>query len=209
MVTKGYDEISNLVTGSPMYRPQTGPGRVVDQTLQTVVGGPGSLVAKGTIGAVSGLTGEAARAAGIENPIALAVLQMMGAGAASLPFILRSVPADTINQAIAGITPQQLAAAQRLMDSARAAGTPITGAEAIAQITGKNTLQDVQRVVESSSKGGPIMQPMMNARPDANRVALEGQVDRGIAPPPVDPARTPVRMQEAAETAITRARQQG
>ena len=207
VVEKGYDEISKLVTGKPVYRPQTGPGRIADLTAQTLVSGPGSLVQKGVMGASAGVAGEAARTV-TENPIAIAVFQMLGAGAGALPFILRSVPAQNIEKAISGISEQQLKQAQGLMDDAAKAGTPLTGAEAIAQVTGKNTLQDIQRVVESSQKGGPIIQPTMNARPGATRAAVEQQLDR-VAPYPQSPSRTPVRLQEAAEKAITIARQEG
>jgi hypothetical protein len=107
---------------------------------------------------------------------------LLGGTAASLPFILRSVPAENINAAIKDIKPEDLVKAQKLMDDARKMGTPITGAEAIAQVTGRNTLQDIQRVVEGSKEASGKMQPMMNARPDANRAALRRRrQDRGPA----------------------------
>lgn len=207
-VTEGYDALSTAVTGAPVYKPKTGPGRVADLTAQTMVSGPGSMLQKGVMGASAGAAGEGGKLAGIDNPIAQGVLQMLGAGAGSLPFILRSVPAGTIDKAIAGITPQHLDHAQALMDDAARRGIRLTGAEAIAQATGKNTLQDVQRVVEGSSKGGPIMQSVMNERPGAVRSAFESEASN-IAPVASEPARTPVRMQQAAETALKQARQQG
>lgn len=207
LVTKGYDKISEMVTGEPVYRPQTGPGRVADMTAQMVVGGPGSIAQKATMGAAAGATGEGARMAGVENPIALGVLQLLGATAGGLPWILRNVPAANINDAIKNIKPQDLDAAQVLMDDAARMGAPITGAEAIAQTTGKNTLQDIQRVVEASRKGGPVLQQTMNERPQAARTAFETRADQ-IAPMPTEPARTPPRMQAAAETAIQDARRQ-
>lgn len=208
LVTEGYDRLSEAVTGKPVYRPQTGPGRVADLTAQTLVSGPGSLVQKGAMGATAGLTGETARASGITNPIALGVLQMLGAGAASLPFILRSVPADNINQAIKGITAADLAKAQSLMDDATRMGAPITGAEAIAKVTGRNNLQDIQRVIEGSRESSPITEGMMNARPAASRAAFENEANK-ITTMPAEPSRTPVRMQQGAEQAITKARQAG
>lgn len=208
MVTKGYDALSEVATGSPVYRPQTGAGRVADMAAQTMVSGPGSLVQKGAMGATAGLTGEAARASGITNPIALGVLQMLGAGAASLPFILHSVPADNINQAIKGIRQSDLDAAQALMDDARRMGSPLTGAEAIAKVTGRNNLQDIQRVVEGSRESSPITEGMMNARPTASRAAFEGEANK-IATMPAEPSRTPARMQQGAEQSITKARQAG
>lgn len=206
-VKRGYDEAAKLVTGKPVYQPQTGPGRIADLTAQTMVGGPGSMTQKAVTGLAAGTAGEAGRTI-TDNPIAIAVFQMLGAGAASLPFILRSVPAENIQNAIQGITPQKLAQAQALMDEAARRGAPLTGAEAIAQVTGKNSLQDIQRVVESSAKGAPVIQPMMNNRAAATRAAVEQQLDT-VAPMPAEPSRTPVRMQQAAEKSITNARQAG
>jgi hypothetical protein len=208
MTTRGYDAISEAVSGSPVYRPQTGPGRVADMTVQAAVGGPGSLVQKTITGAAAGLTGEAGRLAGVTNPLALGALQLLGASTASLPFILRNVPAANIDDAIKNIKPSDLQKAQTLMDDAARLGSPITGAEAIAQVTGKNSLQDIQRVVEASRTGGPIMQQMMNQRPDTARRAFESTAD-AIASLPTDPARTPVRMQQSADAALTEARRAG
>lgn len=208
VVEEGYDKASQAVTGEPVYRPQTGPGRVADTTAQVVVSGPGSLLQKGVVGAASGVSGEAARTV-TNNPIAIGVISMLGGGLASLPFILRSVPTENIAKAIEGIDEAQLAKAQGLMDDAAKMGTPITGAEAIAQVTGKNTLQDIQRVVEASREGGAVTQKMMNARPDANRAAFTEAGDKIANQAFIDPAKTPVRMQEAASGAIRTARQAG
>ena len=207
MVGEGYDRISDLLTGKPVYKPQTGPGRVTDLTVQTLVGGPGTLGQKAAMGLSAGAAGEGARLI-TDNPIAIGVLQMLGAGAASLPWILRSVPAENIHAAIKDIKPDQLKLAQKLMDDAAARGVQLTGAEAIAQVTGKNSLQDIQRVVEASKHGGPTLQGVMNTRPGAVRQAFEQQADQ-ITPPPASPSATPVRMQQAAEQSITKARQFG
>ena len=207
VVTQGYDKISETLTGSPVHRPQTGPGRIADTAAQVVVSGPGTIGQKLTMGTAAGASGEAARLV-TNNPIAIGVAQLIGGGAASMPWILRSVPAENIHAAIKDITPQHLAAAQKLMDDAAAQGVKLTGAEAIAQVTGKNTLQDIQRVVESSKQGGPTIQQTMNQRPGQVRQAFETAADT-ITPPPVKPSATPVRFQQAGEQAITKARQAG
>ena len=208
VIERAADNASKAVTGSPFYRPQTGAGRVVDMVGQTMVYPGGTMLQKVVTGGAAGLSGEAARASGVENPLLLGVVQMLGGTAASLPFILRSVPAENINQALKNVTPDQLARAQQLMNDAARMGSPITGAEAIAQITGKNSLQDIQRVVESSKQGAPIMQPMMNQRPDAARKTFADVADR-IGPMPQSPAQTPVKLQEAAQSALTEARRAG
>lgn len=208
VVEEGFDKASEAVTGEPVYRPQTGPGRIADTTAQVLVSGPGSALQKGAVGAASGVSAEAARTV-TNNPIAIAVISMLGGGLSSLPFVMRSVPAENIAKAIEGIDETQLAKAQSLMDDAAKMGTPITGAEAIAQVTGKNTLQDIQRVVEASREGGSVTQGMMNARPEANRAAFKAAGDTIASTHGVNPANTPVRMQQAASTAIRDARQAG
>jgi hypothetical protein len=201
VVQRGYDAISQVATGSPVYRPQTGPGRVADMTAQVLVGGPGSLIQKGVSGLSAGLGGEAGRAAGIENPIALGVLQMVAGAVPGLVFALRSVPSENINRALSGVTEQQLTAAQKLMDDARRMGTPLTGAEALAQVTGRNLLQDIQRVVEASPDGGPKMQQVMNARPANNRQAFDNAANQ-IGPMLGNPGETAARVQGAATKEI-------
>lgn len=207
MTKQGWDELSKIVTGKPFHEPQTGAGRVVDTTGQVIVSGPGSVFQKATMGATGALTGEAARQL-TDNPILIGVAQILGAGASSLPFILRSVPAENINAALQGVTEQQLKRAQTLMDDATKMGAPITGAEALAQVVGKNKLQDIQRVIEGSKEGSSTMEKVTNARPEANRVAFNANADQ-IAPTSVRPSDVPVKVQEAASSAITKARQAG
>lgn len=200
LVTKGYDEMSKAVTGAPVYRPQTGAGRIADTTAQVLVSGPGALKQKVVTGLAAGTSGEVARTM-TQNPVLIGAAQLLGGGVASVPFIVRSVPAENINAALSGITEEQLKRAQSLMDDAAKMGSPITGAEALAQIVGKNKLQDIQRVVEAGKESAPIIEPMMNARPQANRAAFSQQADQ-IAPMPIEPAATPVKLTNAAQGAV-------
>jgi hypothetical protein len=200
-----YSEYSKALTGEPLHEPQTPAARIADVATQAATVPGGGFVARTVGGGVGGITGEVGRAAGVENPMALAVLQMMGATAGTIPFILRSVPAGTINEAIKNVTPQQLQAAQGLMDDAGRMGTRLTGAEALAMVTGNNNLQSVQRVVEASRAGGPIMEQALNRRAEDIRRAFETQAGR-IGPLAAEPSRTPARMQQAAEEAIGAAR---
>lgn len=207
MTMQGWDEISKLVTGKPFHKPETPAGRIVDTTGQVMVSGPGSMLQKGVMGAAAGVSGEGTRLV-TDNPVAIGVMQILGATAASLPFVLRSVPAENIQKAIQGISEQDLAKAQKLIDDSRRMGTPLTGAEAIAQVTGKNTLQDIQRVVEGSKESSSIIQPMMNERAAANARAFDTAA-APIAARVANPSETPVRMQQAASGALRDARQAG
>lgn len=200
------------VTG-PWYKPQTTSGRIAEFTGSLVPSmGRSALTTRGllqtgSMGLGGGIAGEAASAV-TDNEFLQGGARILGTGFGAVPFMLRGTPASTANEALRNVSEAQLKQAQKLMDDAARMGSPITGAEAIAQVTGKNSLQDVQRVVEASQKGGPVMQPMMNARPQANESMFQAQANR-IGPMPQLPAQTPVALQSAAESAITQARQAG
>lgn len=105
---------------------------------------------------------------GVTNPYinaAATILPMAGVGALTS---LRSAPASIARESVENITPQQIKQAQMLQSMANAYKTPLTTAEAIAQVTGSSPLQNVQRVVEQSKRGGPILSEMMVNRPKAN-----------------------------------------
>lgn len=213
-ILRGVDKAYDAVTGGEggIYKPQTGAGRIADFTTQMVATG-GSMapraIAQGLVsGVAGGGAGELARTVS-DNPWVVGGAQVAGALAGAAPFMLRGVPAANIDKALRNVTPEQMAQAQSLMDRAASMGTPITGAEAIAQVTGKNTLQDIQRVVEQSPKGGSVLQNVMNARPEANRSAFTAATDEAAGAIPATPSRTPVALQEAAAGAITDARRSG
>lgn len=202
MLTSGnMESAAESVTGK-WYDPQTGAGKVVEQGVRGAVSAPGARVTAATA-AASGEVGAQLYGEGARLPAAL-----FGGALPGLYQTMRGTPGQIASDALLNVSGKQLRDAQALMDRARLAGAPITAAEAIAQVTGKNSLQDVQRVVEQSGKGGPIMQPMMNARPDAGRAFFNSTLDQ-IGPAPAAPSQTPVAMQEAAKGAITQARQAG
>lgn len=193
------------VTG-PWYEPKTQTGKYLEKGVEGAVGGAGGR-ATAAVGAVSGLGGEAA--VQLTKDERMRIVGSLGLGLPlGVAVATRGTIGSNVNNALENVTDAQLLQAQQLMERARTMGTPITGAEAIAQVTGKNSLQDIQRVVENSSRGGPILQPMMNARPDANRAAFTQALDR-VSPAPVNPAATPVDLTNAAQGAITTARQAG
>src|SRR6185312_11310093 len=86
-------------------------------------------------------------------------------------------------------------------------GTPITGAEAISQVTGGNVrLQDMQRVLERTSSGAGAFEPMMQNRPQANAAAIEGDLSK-ISPPIAQPSEIAPRVQAAAGETVNDTRQ--
>lgn len=192
-------------------KPETAPGRVADFAGSVIATGgfsPRALAQSTTSGLLGGTAGEAADKLFPNSPWLKLAAQMGGVLAGGLPFATRGTPAENIAVATKNLTPEQWKQAQALTDDAAKMGSPITGAEAIAQVAGKNSLQDIQRVVEQSKKGAPIIQPMMNQRPQANEAMFQNQVN-AIAPMPANPAATPVNLQQTASNALTSARQAG
>lgn len=170
--------------GIPSYTATSRPGKLAQAGLEGAVAGGPFGVAGATLGAVSGVTsegaGQAAEAAGL-GQTGQTVARVAGGIVPGLAYGaykgIRRTPGALANEALDGVTPQQLQQAQALMDAAQARGVPLTAAEAIAQVTGGNPLQNVQRVVEQSARGGPRMQAFMADRPEQVRQAIIDQLD--------------------------------
>lgn len=194
---------------APPYNPTTPAGRIVQGGAQAVGGGllmPGGTTPMGMYAnALSGGAGQGAREVFPDSKVAPVVASLLAPIVGAAPFMLRSTPAQIAAGATEGVTDAQWAAAAKLFNDARAAGRPITAAEAIAQVTGGNNLQGVQRVTEQSRRGGPVLQPMMNDRAAANERAFSltepGQV-RVTDPTGIGPA-----VKTAAEETMTGTRQ--
>jgi hypothetical protein len=158
----------------------------------------------GTQGIVGGGTSEILKSAGIESPLAQFAATGTTTALAGAPYAMRSTAADIANKGLRNVTPEQVKLAQALQyDSARQ-GAPITGAEAIAQITGNKALLGTQRFVENAPDSMPIMNQFMVNRPAGQRQAFEATV-QNVGPTPT--SATPINMQNAAENLIGGARQ--
>jgi hypothetical protein len=193
----------------PLYQPKTAGGGILDETGRgAVMGAPGGLLGM-TVGAASGFGSGIAGAATNQNPIAKIASGLLFGLGAGLPMAMRGSTGTVIADALQGVDDQTLKAAQSLMDDAARMGSPITAAEAIAQVKGGATpLTAVQRVVEQSRGGGPTMTNFMAQRPQQNRQAFESVVSR-IAPEVADPTTIAPRVQGAATKTIDQARQAG
>lgn len=142
---------------------------------------------------------------GEDNPNTALVKPLAQFGASviggAVPEVWAPSPPRVAASALKGLTPQQLIEAQDLMDLSYQVGSPITGAEAIAQIVGgKNKLLDIQLSVEEASGGRPIMDPFMNARGAQNAQVLGDILDQFPAVQSV--ADTPIKMADTAESVI-------
>ena len=153
----------------------------------------------GAQGITAGGTSEALKSIGVDNPLAQFALTGGATMAAGAPFGIRNTPSDIVNKGLQGVTPEQLKMAQLLQDKAASIGSPITGAEAIAQVTGNKSLLGTQRFVENTQASQPTMNQFMAGRPQGQRQAFQSSVDV-IGLPPT--SATPVNLQRAGENVI-------
>lgn len=154
-------------------------------------------------GLIGGTTLETAKSSGITNPLAE---QLIAFGAMAAPggiYSMRNTPSTVVNQAMRNIPPEQLTQAQTLVDRSYKLGNPITGAEAISQISGGTKLPSIQRFAENLPRGqaSNIMSEFMAGRPQANENVMANAL-RQISP--TEPsAAIPNRMQAAGENVIS------
>jgi hypothetical protein len=158
----------------------------------------------GTQGIVGGGTSETLKSLGIDSPVAQFLATGGATAAAGTPFAMRSTTADIANKGLRNVTPDQLRMADLLMKDSARMGSPITGAEAIAQVTGNKSLLGTQRFVENAQVSQPIMNQFMTERPAGQRQAFEAAV-QNVGPQPT--SATPINMQTAAKDLIGGARQ--
>lgn len=223
--------LQTYLTEKGVFTPEaefSGPaGRVADFTTQLFTGGgynparsAKSLLTKslpeagrdiaqqfamtGTQGLVGGSTSEALKSIGVDNPIAQFVATGGTTAAAGTPFAMRSTPADIVNKGLRNVTPEQLRLADALMKDSARIGAPITGAEAIAQVTGNKSLLGTQRFVENAQASQPTMNQFMVNRPAGQRQAFEGSVQVLGLPPT---SATPINLQKTGKQVVRGAEQ--
>lgn len=158
-------------------------GRIAQEGLTAALGGaPVGRLAAG-LGAISGAAsegaGQATEGTSME-PWARIAGAFLPLGVAAGVSQRQRVP-DMVKRTMGDATDAQLAQAQKLMDDAATAGTPLTSAEAIAQVTGNNKtpLLAGQRYIENSSRETPgvsFLKGLMGKRGDANRSAFDAAV---------------------------------
>jgi hypothetical protein len=219
--------IQTYLTEKGVFKPEaefnTPAGRVADFTTQLFTSGGfnpvrsgKSLLSKplaessrdiaqqfamtGTQGLVGGGTSEALKSVGIDSPVAQFIATGGATAAAGAPFAMRSTTADIANKGLRGVTPEQIKLAQALQNDSARMGSPITGAEAIAQVTGNKSLLGTQRFVENAQASQPIMNQFMTGRPAGQRQAFETAV-QNVGPQPT--SATPLNMRNAAGQLIS------
>jgi hypothetical protein len=184
-------------------RPESVAGKIAAGAIEGAASSPfgaGGIIAGALGGGGAEAAGQALEGTPYEQAGRVAAgvtLPLLAGGVRSIPATSSSIARD----ALEGVTPSQVEMAQRLIETARGKGIDLTVAEALAQVTGRTPLQDVQRVVEQSRGGGIIMQDLLNRRPGQVQGAVTRELD-GIGPAVADPSEIPPRLQAAAQGVI-------
>jgi len=152
-------------------------------------------------GAVGGSTSELLNSIGVESPLAQFLATGGAMTAAGLPVGgLRSTPADIVNRNLKGVTPEQMRLAQLLQQNSIKQGMPITGAEAIAQVSGQRGLTTTQRFLEQAEPSQGTMNQFMAGRPAGVEQGF-ANVMQGVSPRAPTSA-TPFNLQQAGQNVI-------
>ena len=155
----------------------------------------------GVTGLTGGATTEVLRDIGVESPVAQFLATSGVMGATGTPLALRSTAGEIAKKGFQNITPQQIKQADDLLKSSYQSGSPLTAAEALAQVTGSNPLIATQRVVENMPKSAPTMADFLRTRPQSNVEFMERTLAQ--VSPKVEGAET--GLQKTAEKAISSA----
>lgn len=131
-------------------------------------------------------------------------LTMAGTGAATGG--VRSTPADIVNRGLKGVTPEQMNLAKLLQQESYKLNAPITGSEAIAQVSGNKSLVGTQRFLENAQPSQGTMSQFMAGRPEGVRKGFNVTVE-GINPEA--PTSATPRNLEAAGKQVIRGAEQG
>jgi hypothetical protein len=152
-------------------------------------------------GAVGGSTSELLNSIGVESPLAQFLATGGAMTAAGLPVGgLRSTPADIVNRNLKGVTPEQIRLAQLLQQNSIKQGMPITGAEAIAQVSGQRGLTTTQRFLEQAEPSQGTMNQFMAGRPAGVQQGF-GNLMQNVSPRAPTSA-TPFNLQQAGQNVI-------
>ena len=152
-------------------------------------------------GIAGGSTSELMNNLGVESPVAQFLATGGAMTAAGLPVGgLRSTPADIVNRNLKGVTPEQMRLAQLLQQDSIKLGMPITGAEAIAQVSGQRGLTTTQRFLEQAEPSQGTMNQFMTGRPAGVEQGF-GNVMQNVSPR-APTSTTPFNLQQTGKEVI-------
>lgn len=194
------------VTGE-LRQPETTFGKYSDTTIGFLPAAisPGSVLQRSLQVGVPALASETAGQAleGSDFETGGRIAAALAGGAATALAGRQGVPERMAGQALGGLDDAALASAGRLMIDAERRGIQLSWPEAIQQVSNSSTrLNDLQRVVENSSGGGPVMREFYADRPAQVDAAARQQFGQ-VAPQPIIPERLGPRVQQAAEADVS------
>lgn len=211
----GPDAVVDLIRGGMngiLPKPQTTPGKYAETIGEFAPAalGPGGVMRKAAQavvpGAASEAAGEAATGTGYE-PVARFLAGLLGNIGVTGVAAHASAPERMVVRATRGVDPQVFTDAQNLQNRGAGLGVPLSGPEAVQQITNGGTkLGDVQRVVEGSVRGGAATDAFYAQRPQQVADATGRTLDQ-IAPVGANPSTLGSRASEAASGVIDDVRQ--
>jgi hypothetical protein len=177
------------------YRPQTTAGKYAATFGEFLAGGGRRVISQALLPSVASEgAGQATEGTALEPwarggaAIATAILA---------PYAGRKNAQQAVEGVLADVPLEKFDEAGALLRDAEARGVGLTPLEALAKVTGNNSLTDLQRVVESSPKGGAIMGEFMARRPGQVDDAARAEFDE-LAPAIADPDAVGVAAQRAA-----------
>jgi hypothetical protein len=217
----GYLQRQGVLT--PENEPNNPLYKTIDFTTQVATGGglnPVSMFRSATtkpllsagadISKQFGRTGAAgvvgsATEQGMEYSGASPIQQMIGTGltmgaTGAATGGVRSTPADIVNRQLKGVTPEGMRLAELLQQDSYRLGMPITGPEAIAQVTGQKGLVTTQRFLENAQPSQATMNEFMANRPAGVQKGF-GVTVEGISPNAPTSA-TPINLERAGQQVI-------
>jgi hypothetical protein len=152
-------------------------------------------------GIAGGSTSELMNSIGIESPVAQFLATGGAMTAAGLPVGgLRSTPSDIVNRNLKGVTPEQMRLAELLQKDSTRMGMPITGPEAIAQVSGQRGLTTTQRFLEQAEPSQGTMNQFMSGRPAGVQQGFSNQMQN--VSPRAPTSLTPANLQQAGKDVI-------
>jgi hypothetical protein len=157
----------------------------------------GRIAVAGPIGSATQQTLESMGAGPIQQMIGTGIT--MGATGAATGGV-RSTPSDVVNRGLTGVTPAQLRLAEMLQQESIRLGMPLTGAEAIAQVTGNKALTATQRFVENAPASSATMSQFMANRPANVQKGFENVMQQ--VSPNAPTSATPFNLQQAGQNVI-------
>ena len=152
-------------------------------------------------GIAGGSTSELMNSIGIDSPVAQFLATAGTMTAAGVPIGgVRSTPADIVNRNLKGVTPEQMRLAELLQKDSARIGMPVTGPEAIAQVSGQRGLTTTQRFLEQAEPSQGTMNQFMASRPAGVEQGF-GNVMQSVSPRTPTSA-TPFNLQQAGKDVI-------